>query len=287
MNRKIFIPILVVALVTLACSININLPDTDVKTGPTQIEQINVPFLDPPTDTAEVSIAFGAGKLNIGAGAEDALISGTATFNVDDFRPEVSIDDENIRLEQGNLEVNGIPSFSGDVINEWELSFGNAPLELKIDAGAYSGVYEFGGLSIRRLEVNDGAADVDVSFSESNPIVMSLFRYTTGASDIKIEGLANANCTQFLFRSGAGAYKLDFSGDLTQDMFATIESGVSSITIIIPEGTSAVLTTNGLLSVTTSGEWDADGDTYTVEGDGPTITIEVDMGAGSLILETD
>jgi hypothetical protein len=287
MNLKILIPLLLVALVTLACGINVNLFDTDNKTGPTQIEQITVPFLDSPTDTADVSISFGAGKLNIDSEAEDALISGTATFNVADFSPEVSIEGDNIRLEQGSLDVNGIPSFSGDVINEWDLSFGNAPMELTINSGAYSGVFELGGISLRRLEINDGAADVDVSFSEANPVEMSLFRYTTGASDIKIEGLANANCAQFIFRSGAGAYKLDFSGDLTRDMTVTIESGVSSITIIVPQGTSAVLTTNGLLSVTTSGDWDADGDTYTILGDGPTITFEVDMGAGSLILETD
>lgn len=287
MNLKILIPLMLVALVTLACGINVELFDTDNKTGPTQVEQITVPNLDSPSDTADVDIAFGAGKLNIDAGASDALISGTATFNVEDFRPDISIEGDNIRLEQGSLNVNGIPSFSDDVINEWELSIGNAPIELKINAGAYSGVFDLGGLSIRRLEINDGAADVQVSFSEANPVEMSLFRYTTGASDIELEGLANANCAQFIFRSGAGAYKLDFSGDLTRDMLVTIESGVSSVTIIVPEGTAAVLTTNGLLSVTTSGDWDADGNTYTVLGDGPTITIEVDMGAGSLILETD
>lgn len=287
MNLKILIPLMLVALVTLACGINVQLFDTDNKTGPTQIEQITVPNLDSPSDTADVDIAFGAGKLNIDAGASDALISGTATFNVEDFRPDISIEGDNIRLEQGSLNVNGIPSFSDDVINEWELSIGNAPIELKINSGAYSGVFDLGGLSIRRLEINDGAADVQVSFSEANPVEMSLFRYTTGASDIELEGLANANCAQFIFRSGAGAYKLDFSGDLARDMLVTIESGVSSVTIIVPEGTAAVLTSNGLLSVTTSGDWDADGNTYTVLGDGPTITIEVDMGAGSLILETD
>ncbi len=287
MNLKILIPLMLVALVTLACGINVNLFDTENKTGPTQVEQITVPYLDPATDTADVEISFGAGKLYIDAEGDDALIDGTATFNVEDFRPDISIDGDHIRLEQGSLNVNGIPSFSDEVINEWNLSIGDAPIELKINAGAYSGEYKLGGLSLSRLEINDGAADVDVSFSEANPVEMSLFRYTSGASDIKIEGLANANCSQFIFRSGAGAYKLDFSGDLTRDMIATIESGVSSVTIIVPEGTSVVLTTNGLLSVTTSGEWDTHGDTYTVQGDGPTITIEVDMGAGSLILETD
>ncbi len=287
MKLRILLPIMAVALVTLACSININLPDTDVKTGPTQIETISVPYLDPSAGTAEVTLAFGAGKLNLAPGDQDALIAGTATFNVTDFQPDVTIEGDEISIEQGNLDLNGIPSFSGDLVNEWDLAIGNAPLELTINAGAYSGKFELGGLSLQRLEINDGAAEVGVSFSERNPAAMSLFRYTTGASNITLEGLGNANCAQMLFRSGAGAYKLDFSGGLMRDMMVTIESGVSSITIIVPEGTSAVLTTNGLLSVSARGDWDEDGSTYTLLGAGPTITIEVDMGAGNLILESE
>jgi hypothetical protein len=287
MKLRIFIPLLMVALATLACSINVDLFETDVKTGPTQIETISVPYLDPSAGTADVTLAFGAGKLNLAPGSDNALIAGSATFNVVDFRPEVSIEGEEIRIEQGNLDLNGIPSFSDDLINEWDLALGNAPMALTINAGAYSGKYELGGLSLQRLEINDGAAEAQVSFSEPNLVEMSLFKYSTGASNITLEGLANANCDQFIFRSGAGAYTLDFSGELTRDIAVTIESGVSSITIIVPEGTSVVLTSNGLLSVTSTGDWEEDGDTYTVQGDGPTITIEVDMGAGNLILETE
>ncbi len=287
MKLRILLPIMVVALVTLACSINVNLFDTDVKTGPTQIETISVPNLDPIGDTANVTLSFGAGKLNLAPGAENALIAGTATFNVDDFRPEVTIDGDEIQVEQGNLDLNGVPSFSDDLVNEWDLAIGNAPMALTINAGAYSGEFELGGLSLRRLEINDGAAEVGVSFSVRNPVELSLFRYTTGASNITLEGLGNANCAQMLFRSGAGAYTLDFSGGLMRDMIVTVESGVSSITIIVPEGTSAVLTTNGLLSVNAGGDWDEDNNTYTLTGDGPVLTIEVDMGAGNLILESE
>jgi len=285
MNYRIAIPILLVALVTLACGITVDLK-TDVKTGPTQIEDIYVPFLNQPSDTADVAISFGAGTLKIDAGSENALITGNATFNVADFRPEVSIDGKDIRIEQGSLNLGGIPSFTEDLVNDWVLSIGKAPLELEINAGAYSGRYELGGLSIRRLEISDGAADAQVNFSEQNLVEMSLFKYSTGASSIKLTGLANANTSQLIFRSGAGSYTLDFSGLLTRDMTVTVESGVSSVTIIMPADTSAVLTSNGLLAVTAKGDWIQDDDTYTVAGSGPTITIEVDMGAGNLILET-
>ncbi len=285
MNYKIAIPILLVALVTLACGFNIDI-GTDVKTGPTQIEVISVPFLNPPSDTADVQLSFGAGTLNISPGSNEALIAGTASFNVADFRPEVTINEDQIKIEQGSLNIGGIPSFKDDLVNDWVLAIGNAPLELKIDSGAYAGQFELGGLSIRRLEINDGAAEVQVSFSQPNPVEMEMFKYSTGASNIRLSGLANSNTSQLIFRSGAGAYTLDFSGQLNRDMNVTIESGVSSVTIIMPANASVVLTSNGLLSVDANGDWVQDNNTYTLAGDGPTITIEVDMGAGNLILET-
>ena len=223
MLNKALLALLVVALVTLACGITVDLPFTQEKIGPTQIEDIHVPLLEPGSGTAEVTIAFGAGLLNIDSGADDALVSGTATFNVADIGPEITIEGEEVRLEQGNLDLTSIPTFSDGMVNTWDLEFADVPMELLINAGAYSGRLELGGLSLERLEINDGASDVRVEFSQANHTEMSLFRYTTGASNLTLEGMANANCSEFIFRSGAGSYTLDFSGELSRDMLVSIE----------------------------------------------------------------
>jgi hypothetical protein len=116
---------------------------------------------------------------------------------------------------------------------------------------------------------------------------MSSFQYTTGASEVTLTGLANANCDSMTFRSGVGSYTLDFSGELARDMTVSIESGVSSVTVIIPQGVAAeVVTDNALMTVTTSGSWEQNGSTYRLTSSGHTITINVKMGAGSLRLET-
>jgi hypothetical protein len=288
MNRKIILlAIVTLALVSLACTININLPTTQAKTGPTVTDTINVPF---PADTqtiADVSLKFGGGNLTLQPGAQDALVDGTATYNVSDFKPTVTIDNDNIRIEQGNLEINGIPDFTHDIVNDWNLSLGNRPMSLVIQAGAYTGNYELGGLSIERLEIGDGAAKVDVSFSSPNQIQMSSLDYTTGASEVTVKGLANANATNMTFRSGAGNYILEFSGELQNNMDVNIESGVSSVTVIVPEGMNAqVNTESGMMSISTNGSWQQNGNTYQMTGSGNTITIHVKMGAGNLKLET-
>jgi hypothetical protein len=68
---------------------------------------------------------------------------------------------------------------------------------------------------------------------------MSILRYSTGASTVKLIGLANANFSTLTFSGGAGNYTLDFSGDLQQDAVVTIDSGLGNLSLIIPEGVNA------------------------------------------------
>lgn len=291
MNRKmILIAIVTLALVSLACSVNINLPGRQVITGTTETENINVPPLSDAQAVADITLKFAAGNLSLQPGAEGALVSGTATYNVADLKPVVSTENGNILIETGSFDLKGFPMLNRvnqDIINDWELKLGASPMSLVINAGAYQGDYELGGLSIERLQIEDGASQVKVSFSTPNLVAMSSLKYTTGASDVSIKGLANANTTDMTFRSGAGNYTLDFSGELQQDMNVDIESGVSSVTVIIPEGTNAQVNTDtGLMTISTNRSWQQNGNTYQLTGSGNTITINVKMGAGNLKLDT-
>ena len=146
---------------------------------------------------------------------------------------------------------------------------------------------ELGGLAIHSLRVTDGAADVRLSFSEPNLVEMENLRYETGASKVELTGLANANFGSMNFRGGAGDYTLDFSGELQQDASVDVDAGVSSMTIIVPEDTNVTLfVAGGLTDVNRSGAWDRQNDEYSLSGSGPSLTINVSMGAGSLNLRT-
>jgi len=286
LNKKIILAITALAMVSVACGVTINLPVDQITTRPTQTEEINIPA--PEADTVDLSLTFGAGELNLQPGAETALVSGTATYNVVDFKPKIKIDKQQVRLETGNLDIHGIPNFnSNDIKNKWDLKLGGQPMQLKINAGAYQGDIELGGLALKSLEVNDGAAESRLKFSEANKTEMETLRYITGASSVKLIGLANANFTSMIFRSGAGDYTLDFSGDLQRDAVVTVESGFSQLTIIVPEGTSAkVILKGGLTNVDLSGGWQKSGGAYVLGSSGRLITISMDMGAGNLSLRT-
>ena len=277
--------IAVLALVSLACGLTINLPVDQVTTGPTRTEEINIPA--PNAGEVDLTLSFGAGDFKLEDGAGATLVSGTASYNVDDFKPEIIVEGNSVRLESGDLKIEGIPSIDDKIENEWDLELGNQLMNLEINAGAYQGEFDLGGLSLKTLKVSDGAADVRLKFSKPNLVEMESFRYQTGASNVRLTGLANANFSSMVFRGGAGDYTLDFSGQLQRDAEIAIESGISQMTIVVPEGVSAQVNFEGGLSnVETHGQWQKSGDNYVLNGSGPALTISVDMGAGNLVLRT-
>ncbi len=286
MNTKPFmIVVFILALASMACSFTINLPERNVRTGPTVVDEIEVEAPDQ-GQSANLSLAFGAGKLNLSPGAGDRLVSGTASYNVSEFKPQVSATGSRVRIEQGE-QLRVLPKLGRDLVNEWDLRLGDAPMSLRITAGAYQGRYELGGLAIEDLEISDGAAESRLTFSEPNQVEMDNLRYTTGASSVTIEGLANANFEDMYFRSGAGSYTLEFSGELQRDATVTIESGLGNVRIILPPGVPGRLSFDGGLSnVDVGGDWRRSGNDYIQEGSGPQVTFIVEMGAGNLELRS-
>lgn len=268
------------------CGIGIELPFKTVqKTGPTvtDLVQIPVPDISPPLD---LNLAFGAGKMTLLPNSGPDLIAGTASYNVADFQPEVTIDEYSVSLRQGNLKLDAVPTIDETIKNEWSLAIKNYPIELEIKAGGYSGDFEFGGLAIRDLHIADGAATVKLKFSTPNTEEMNAFRYETGASNINMEKLANANFQTMIFQSGAGNYTLDFSGLLQRDASIFIETGLSRLVISVPDGVPAEVNFEGPFSkVIVNGDWVQEGDEYFLEGQGPRLLFTIETKAGTVTLQ--
>jgi hypothetical protein len=268
----------------LACTFTFNSDVQGMSVGDTQTKEIDV-SAENTDENVKVRLEFGAGELMINPGSGEALVSGTATYNVEEFEPQVTETQSMVRISQQVDDVNLIPAFGNEVENRWDLELGSTPIDLDISAGGYQGDYELGGIPLHELRVAEGAAKTDLSFSKPNPIEMDLLRYDTGASQATLSGLANANFREMDFRSGAGEYRLDFSGQLQQDADVHIKSGLSSIVIIVPEGTAATVQfEGGLANVDRSGGWRLSGDVYSLAGDGPELRITVELGAGNLEL---
>lgn len=283
MSRYILILVTMLALVTISCGIGVKLPITKATPSPEVTDQIQV-AVPKPGETTRLRLSLGAGKMTLSPGAENMLVSGTVTYNIPDFKPEIKTEGTDVRIKQGDYTFTGIPSFTG-IKNEWELKLGDVPMELTIQAGAYDAEYKFGGLALTNLTVQDGASDVNLGFDSPNKSEMAVLRYETGASNVKLTGLGNANFNTLVFKSGAGDYTLDFSGTLKRNGTVMIETGLSNLILVIPEGVPAQVTVDaGLANVNAGSNWTQNGDLYTQGGSGSNLTFVINIGAGNLTL---
>lgn len=287
MKKKLsLLPLLGILFLISGCGIGIELPfKTEQKTGPTVTDLVQIPVPDLPTPF-DLNLAFGAGKMVLLPNSGPDLVSGTSTYNVADFKPEFTIDEYSVSIRQGNLKLNAVPTINETIKNEWSLAIKNIPIDLEIKAGGYSGDFEFGGLAIRDLHIADGAANVKLKFSTPNTEAMNAFRYETGASNISMDKLANANFQTMIFQSGAGNYNLDFSGLLQRDAAIFIETGLSRLVISVPDGVPAEVNFEGPLSkVITQGDWQPSGDDYFLAGEGPRLIFTIETKAGTVTLQ--
>lgn len=282
MKRGLLVTLMALMTASLACNIGLNIPR--VNTGPTQTLSVSEPA-PASGQNAEVQITMGAGTLALDPGAE-GLVEGQVSYNVAEWQPTVTHTGNSVAIVQGQPNNVALPLGGNDVVNDWTLKLGNVPMTLTVDAGAYEGTLNLGGVPLTSVAIQDGASKAKVVFATPNPQTMSTLTYETGASNVELRQLANANAQSLDFKGGAGNYVLDFSGKLQRDLAVSVTSGVSSVQLIVPAGVAAsVNVSGGLNNVSTTGSWTHSGDTYTQTGSGPALTITVDMGVGNLKID--
>ncbi len=286
--KRTALPVLAaLAAASLACNIGYTLDLPKVTTGPTETLTVNEAAPAAGVDVMAVNITMGAGKLDLQGGAE-RLAEGEIRYNVPEWKPTVTRDSTSLSISQGQVKNSiSLPGQGNTIVNDWSLKLGSSPMALTIEAGAYQGTLALGGLPLRSLTIHDGAGDSTVSFYTPNPEKMDTLTYQTGASKVSLQSLANANAQTIHFTGGAGDYELDFSGELERDVTVEVQVGVASLRLVTPVGTATVVNiSGGLNDVKTTGTWAQSGDSYSQTGTGKTITINVDIGVGSLELAT-
>ncbi len=282
MRKHFLVTLSVLVLSSLACTITIPwIP----KVGTSQLQTFTFSEQAPPgAKVVNVSIAMGAGALNIQGGAT-TLVAGKVEYNVDGWKPQVTKTDNGIQIEQQTGDVTNIPT--QNVQNNWNVQLGDTtPISFNLKAGAYKGTIDLSGVPLSDVNISDGASDATVEFKQTNPASMDTFQYKTGFSTVKLLGLAYAGFQQMTFSGGAGTYTLDFGGTLQRDTNVKVTGGGANVDIIIPQGmASQVNITSSLTNVNSSGQWNvSNNNVYVSQGSGPTLYITVDVGVGNITL---
>jgi hypothetical protein len=282
MKKRTLLTIIVLACSTMACGISLQTPQ--IKTGPEATVKVDESYPDS-KDMPKLTLKLGAGSLKIGEGGSQ-LVEGEIRTNVASWKPEIDRSGEEITISQGD-KTNSITFPSGSVVNNWNLKLGTQkPFALDIQAGAYKSDITFGNVQLSELTIDDGASQSKITFDALNKQKMDTLTYHTGASQVDLINLANANFEKMVFDSGAGSYTLDFNGELKQDAKVSIKSGLSNFKIIVPSDTDTNITlTGGVNNVSLKGTWTVNSNQYnTQSSNGPKLEIDINMGVGNLEL---
>jgi hypothetical protein len=129
--------------------------------------------------------------------------------------------------------------------NDWDLLLSNRySTEARLELGACEADIELGGVPLTELTLETGASGTTVSFSEPNPKRMRELKVEAGASSVKLLDLGNARFDIMTFEGGAGSFDLDFRGQYEGESEISVEVGVASADIILPEGVAVRIETD-------------------------------------------
>lgn len=120
--------------------------------------------------------------------------------------------------------------------NIWDIQLSTRyPMTIDMEIGACEADFDLGGIPIKELSLEVGAASGVIEFSKENPERMEELSIDAGASSIEMYNIGNANFDQFSFDGGAGSFELDFRGTYKGESIIEISVGLGSADIILPK----------------------------------------------------
>lgn len=138
-------------------------------------------------------------------------------------------------FESQAIDGKGVVNHVGDE-NRWEFSFSpDIDCNFDIEIGAANAQFDFGNLTVSDLRLDVGAAEATIDFSSPNRTVLRDLKINAGACELDMRHIGNSKFEFLNFDGGMGSFTLDFSGEFDFEAEATIEVGMGSIDIIIPD----------------------------------------------------
>jgi predicted membrane protein len=121
-------------------------------------------------------------------------------------------------------------------------------MDLKMEFGAVRADIDLGGMALTRLELTTGASESVVDVSEPNSRVMTSASFSVGAADFTAHGLGNLNAERIDVDAGVGSLTLGLDGRWQREARISIEIGLGSLELRVPEGLGVQLRKDSFLA---------------------------------------
>lgn len=108
------------------------------------------------------------------------------------------------------------------------------PIDLHLELGAAKALLDVGDLSLTALRVDAGASDTRIIFGAPNRVAMRELTINTGAANVELVSLANANAEAIEVKTAVGNVELDFGGRWTRDVAVSVDMAVGSLEVTVP-----------------------------------------------------
>lgn len=148
--------------------------------------------------------------------------------------------DGNLGIRSNHQEGGGF-SILGKQKNQaikdnWTVSLSrDLPCVVHVEFGLGSGRADFGGLNLEELRFATGLSDVELVFSTPCVGQAKLVELVTGLGSMEVRGLTNLKMSSMKFAGGLGSAVLDFSGSYRQNVEVSLDVGMGSLDLRIPE----------------------------------------------------
>lgn len=183
-----------------------------------------------------VRVQYGAGTLTLGTAPAPMLYHMELRYDEESGRPihyfdstarslTVGLDKQSMRL------VRGVRGNRGELRLELTRQ---APLDLSLDLGAVKGDLDLSGFRLTNLRLSSGAAEIRVRADTLNTAAMQLLEIDVGAASVRLDGVANLKTPKIRASVGVGELTMDFSGEWTQDIDATIDLALGHLDLRVP-----------------------------------------------------
>lgn len=235
--KKYSVILLLAGLFLLAGCVN------RVAVGPTQTDSQSVELGN--VDSVQVEIDMGIGELAVAGGATN-LLDAEFTYNIEDWRPEVSYNQRGsmgeLQISQPDGEINGIPE--DDIEYRWEIALQNdVPMDMEVNLGVGESNLNLGDLYLQNLVVDTGVGETTIDLTgnvresydvQINGGVGETTVYLPEGVGLRVEastGIGSFIINGLQKEGDSDVYTNETYGSAEVNLMLEISSGIGEITI--------------------------------------------------------
>jgi hypothetical protein len=205
-------------------------------------------------ESVRTDLSMRTGDILVGGGAEN-LMDATFTYNVPQWKPEVSYrglaGHKELTVEQPDVPG---PTF-GNVQNDWEILLNDeVPMNLSVSNSSGDAQLDLGSLSLKSLFLKFSSGDVAAELGREKPLLEEV-TIDSSSGDVDVDMTGEYSSPMGLeVDLGSGDLVMDLSGEWPQNLEGDISLSSGTTTLTFPTNVNVYVEAE-----TSSGDINADG----------------------------